>query len=243
MVASSLSFPAQPRKFFARSAIVMAVLVFLSFPLTYYLPVITESRDFHVLHHVHGFAFFAWISLYVWQTQLVAQGKIARHREIGVLGAVLTGSMIPLGYWMAQRAAETRLANGAAHPYEFSWFNAVDIGLFSILMIASMALVTKHKEWHRRLTFVAALCLVAPAVTRWSLKLPYLDPIALDVFSYLIMYPFLVALVVYDTRTLGKWHPATMTCIAVLIPLQISGAWIARSEWWNGVAPWVFGSP
>jgi hypothetical protein len=233
----------KPRRFFAWSAILMATIVVLSFPLTYFLPIATASGQFHMLHHVHGVAFFAWIGLYVWQTQLAARGNMARHRELGLLGFALTGAVILLGYWMAQRAAEFRIARGDAHPYEFTWYNIVDISLFSLFMVASILLVTRHKEWHRRLTYVAALCLVAPAATRWTLKLPYFDPIALDIVVYLVLDPFLIALAIYDIRTLGRLHRATMICIAILIPLQISSAWIARSDWWNSVAPWVVGSP
>ncbi len=233
----------KPRRFFAWSAILMAAIVVLSFPLTYFLPIATGSGQFHMLHHVHGAAFFGWIGLYVWQTQLAAQGNMARHREYGLLGFALTGAVVVLGYWMAQRAAEIRTASGVAHPYEFTWYNIVDISLFSLFMVASILLVTRHKEWHRRLTYVAALCLVAPAATRWTLKLPYFDPFALDIGVYLVLDPFLIALAIYDIRTMGRLHRATMICIAILIPLQISGAWIARSDWWNSVAPWVVGPP
>lgn len=137
-----LATPAESPQFFAKSAIVMAAIVLLSFPLTYYLPVVTASRQFHLLHHVHGIACFAWFGLFVWQTQLVASGRIARHREIGLMGFALTAAIIPLGFWMAQRAAEVRMADGAARPYEFTWFNVVDISLFAALMLASIALVT-----------------------------------------------------------------------------------------------------
>ena len=61
--------------FFAWSAIVMAAIVTLSFPLTYYLPVISGSRRFDTLHHLHGVAFFGWFALYVWQTQLVSKAS------------------------------------------------------------------------------------------------------------------------------------------------------------------------
>jgi len=60
-------------QFFARSALAMAAIVVLSFPVTYYFPVALGSGDFDTLHHVHGLAFFAWFGLYVWQTQLVAR--------------------------------------------------------------------------------------------------------------------------------------------------------------------------
>jgi len=229
-------------QFFARAAIVMAAIVVLSFPVTYYFPVATGSGEFHPLHHVHGLAFFAWFALYVWQTQLVARGQIARHREIGLAGFALTGVLIPLGYWMAQRGAERRLGT-MEHPYEFTWFNLVDITLFTVLMIAAIVLVTRHKEWHRRFVFVAAVCLVAPAATRWTLRVPGVDAFFLDIASYLVMYPFLIALALFDWRALGRLHPATLTGIALLLLFQVSGAWIARSGWWSATAPALVGSP
>jgi hypothetical protein len=167
---------------------------------------------------------FSWIGLYVWQTQLAATGKIARRREIGLLGFALTGAVIIFGYWMAQRAAENRIVAGFSLPYEYTWYNIVDISLFTLLMLASISLVTKHKEWHRRPTYVAALCLVASAATRWTLQLPYIDPFTLDIVVYLVLDLFLIALAIYDLRTLGKLHRATMTYIAILKPLQVSGA-------------------
>ena len=229
-------------QFFARSAFIMAVIVVLSFPVTYYLPVATGSGEFDALHHLHGLAFFAWFGLYVWQTRLVARGYVARHREIGLVGFALTGLMIPLGFWMAQRAAQRRLGT-MEHPYEYTWYNLVDITLFGVLMIAAIVLVTRHKEWHRRFVFVAALCLVAPAATRWTLRIPGVDPFVLDIAAYIVMYPFLIALALFDRRELGKLHPATWTTIALLLPMQVSSAWIARSSWWNAVAPGLIGPP
>ena len=241
IVKAGLPTSAKHHVFFAWSAILMAIIVVLSFPLTYFLPLVTASKQFQPLHHVHGLAFFAWIGLYVCQTQLAMRGKMARHRELGLLGFTLTGAVILLGYWMAQRAAESRIASGVTSPYEFTWYNIVDISLFSLLMLTSILLVTKHKEWHRRLTFVAALCLVIPAATRWTLKLPYFDPYMLDIVVYVVFSPFLIALALFDFRTLGRIHKATITCIAILLPLQVSAAWIARSEWWNSAAPWIIG--
>ncbi len=46
-------------QFFAKSALIMAVIVVFSFPVTYYLPIATGSGKFDTLHHVHGLAFFA----------------------------------------------------------------------------------------------------------------------------------------------------------------------------------------
>jgi hypothetical protein len=240
--AASVQTDSERPQFFARSALIMAVIVVLSFPVTYFLPVATGSDEFDALHHLHGLAFFAWFGLYVWQTRLVARGHIARHREIGLAGCALTGLMIPLGFWMAQRAAQRRLGT-MEHPYEFTWYNLVDITLFTVLMIAAIALVTRHKEWHRRFVFVAALCIVAPAASRWTMLIPGVAPFVLDIAVYVVMYPFLVALALFDWRAWGKLHPATLTSIVLLLPLHLSGGWIARSSWWNAVAPGLIGPP
>lgn len=229
-------------RFFARSGLVMAGIVLVSFPVTYYWPVATGTRRFQALYHVHALAFFGWIGLYVWQTQLAARGRITRHREIGLIGFALTGAVIVLGFWMAQRGAWNRLGK-MAHPYEFSWFNLVDVTLFAVCMVAAIVLVTRRPQWHRRLTFVAALCLVAPAATRWTLQVPGIDPFVLDIAAYAIVYPFLIALTLFDRRTLGRVHPATLVALGLLVPLHMSSAAIARSNWWNGVAPSLIGTP
>lgn len=229
-------------KFFARSALIMAAIVLISFPLTYYIPVATGARRFDTLHHIHAAAFFGWIGLYVWQTHLVAQGRIARHREIGLVGFALTGAVVVLGVWMAQRAAQRRFGT-MEHPYEFTWFNLIDITAFAVLMIAAILLVTRYREWHRRFVFVAALCLVAPAATRWTLHVPGIDPFILDIAAYAVIYPFVIALALFDRHTVGRIHPATLTALALLVPLHLSSATIARSNWWNDVAPGLIGPP
>ena len=137
--------------FFANATLLMAVLVLLSFPLTYYLPVVTGTQSFQLLYHVHGLASFAWIGLLAWQARLVAQGRIALHREIGLSGFALGGALILSGYWMAQRGGENRLAQGADQPWEFTYYNLIDISLFALLMFGAILLVTRHIDWHRRL--------------------------------------------------------------------------------------------
>jgi len=229
--------------FFANATLLMAVLVLLSFPLTYYLPVVTGTQSFQLLYHVHGLACFAWIGLLAWQARLVAQGRIALHREIGLSGFALGGALILSGYWMAQRGGENRLAQGADQPWEFTYYNLIDISLFALLMIGAIVLVTRHVDWHRRLMYIAALCLVAPALTRWTLKLPLANSLLLDLLAYvLVTIPFLIALAAHDRRVLGHIHAATLGGAALVLPLQLSSPWIARSAWWNGIAPTLLGA-
>lgn len=223
-------------QFFARTALIMVAMAISSFPFTYLKPFATGSRQFATLHHVHGLAFFTWLGLYVWQTQLAATGKIARHREIGLAALMVSGAMLPLGWWMTLYAARARMARGQAFPTEFSLYNVVDISLFTICVIAAVLTVTRNIEWHRRLMFAAAINLVGPAISRWFLPLPEVYPYT-DLGPNILADLFLIALALHDRKVLGRVHPATIIAALVMVPLHIIEPLIARSEGWNAIAP------
>lgn len=223
-------------RFYANSALVMLGCVLLSFPFTYFWPVVTSSQHFPLFYHIHGAAFFAWIGLYAWQTHLVASGRTARHRELGLAGIGLSAIMVPLGIIMAIAAIRRRMAAGDPHPFDFTLYNIVDITLFSAMMIAAVASVTRHPDWHRRFMFAAALCLVGPAISRWFIPLPQVFPFW-DMAPNILADLFLIALALHDRRKLGHIHPATLWAAAALVPIHLAEPWIASSAAWRAVAP------
>ena len=227
-------------RFFAVTAIIVAALVVLSFPLTYFGPLFTGSRRFTLLRHLHGLAFFAWIGLYVVQTQLIRKGKVRLHRELGLASVALVGAMLPLGIWQAVTSAAERAARGVAQPFEFSLYNLIDISVFCIAFGWAIYEATRRIEWHRRLMFVAALNLFGPAFSRWVLMMPIPYPWQ-DMAPNLIADALLAALALHDRRVLGRIHPVTLWAAIILIPFHAIEPLIARSGWWNGVAPALFG--
>lgn len=227
-------------RFFARTAWLFLALVLLSFPLTYYGPMLRGTKQFSTLRHIHGLFFFAWMGLYVWQAQLVVGRKVARHREVGLFGLMLAGSLVIMGVWMAIVAAHDRAAAGRALPYEFTVYNLTDIACFTGFLLAAIATATKRYEWHRRFMFIATLNLVAPAFSRIVLLAPLEWP-WLDMAPSLGFDLFLLLLAWHDRRTLGRVHPATRIAIALMVPLHIAGPFIARSDWWNALAPRLMG--
>ena len=197
---------ARGSRFFAISVMAIAALVVLSFPLTYFVPLVTGSRRFALLAHLHGLAFFAWIGLYVVQTQLVRRGNIRLHRELGIAGAALAGAMVPLGLWMAVTAAAARQAKGIALPFEFSLYNVIDISVFAVAFGWAVYEAQRRIEWHRRLMFVGLLNLFGPAFSRWMLKLPLPFP-WVDMSPNLIADAALLALAWHD-RQVVRPHPS-----------------------------------
>lgn len=231
---------ARGSRFFSITAIGIAILVVLSFPLTYFIPLLTGAKSFTLLRHIHGIAFFSWIGLYLVQTRLIRQGKVRMHRELGVAAVGLAGAMVPLGIWQAVSAAAERQARGMERPFEFSLYNLVDITVFATAFALAIYEATRRIEWHRRLMFVAALNLFGPAFSRIILLAPLSFP-WMDMAPNLLADAALLALAWHDRRVLGRIHPATLLAIMVLVPFHAIEPLIARSEAWNALAPGLFG--
>jgi hypothetical protein len=231
---------ARPRpartQFFATTALLMLALVLASFSFTYFWRLASGTRQFSLVLHIHAAAYFAWIFLYAWQTRLVATGLVARHRELGLAGIAVSTLMIPLGLGIAIAAAQRRAARGNPHPFDFTLFNVVDLATFAILMVASIAAVTRHPDWHRRFTFGAALCLVGPSLSRVLLVLPEAAPWT-DLIPNLAADLFLIALALHDRRTLGRLHPATWWVAAILVPIHIATPFLIDSAAWRAIGP------
>lgn len=219
-------------RFFANTALAMLALTLLSFPVTYFAPTLAGRADPRPLLHVHGIAFFAWMALYAWQTHLVAAGRTARHRELGLLGLLLSGAMIPLGVAAALAGFHARHLERADPLYDQAAFNLVDISLFTLMILLAVATVSRRPDWHRRFMLAAALTLLGPAMSRLFIPFPKAPPFTW-VDSALLADLFFVALLVHDRRTLGRIHPATI--IAILI--VVGGHWgtfaLKQSSWWH----------
>ncbi|HVR91063.1 MAG TPA: hypothetical protein VHG29_08235 [Novosphingobium sp.] len=229
------SVPARTQ-FFARTALLMVACALSSFPFTYFMPLTTGTRPFAALHHIHAAMFFAWLGLYVWQTRLAATGRVARHRELGLLWLVVTGTMLPLGWWMALYAARARIERGEANPFVFTFYNIVDISLFGLAVIGALVTIRRNVEWHRRFMFAAALNLVGPAISRWLIPLGNL-PRWTDFAPNILADLFLIALALHDRRQFGRVPAATLVALLVMVPLHLIEPRIATTEWWAQAAP------
>ena len=105
------------RVFYSGMAIVMALTVLIGFGPSYYMKAFSETPlstlsggPMTLLVQTHAVLFTAWVLLFIVQTALVAQHRLAIHRRIGIAGAVLAASMVGVATLTAVRAA----ARGAA---------------------------------------------------------------------------------------------------------------------------------
>jgi len=228
-------------RYFARMSWIMLACVILAFPQTYFVPLVSGAKEFIWLRHLHGLAFFAFMGLYAWQSQLVAAGKVVKHRSLGLFGLALAGAMVPLGVWMFLTSTHERVAAAQPDPYYLSFFSLFDITSFAALIVAAVSTAMRKTDWHKRFMYAAAIALIGPAISRWFLLVPMASPWT-DMGPNLLADLLFIPLVLHDRKSISGIHPATLIAIVAIVPMHVVEPWIAASAWWNALAPNLLGA-
>jgi hypothetical protein len=242
LLSQAASVRRHDRIFYSSVAIALALTVVAGFGPTYYfrimgaLPLTTLSGGpVTVVVHVHATLFTAWVLLFIVQTALIAQHKVALHRRMGVAGAVLAALMVVTGAWAAMKQAARGVAPAGVDPYQFLMIPLSDVLLFGGFVAAAL-LLRANREAHKRLMLLAYICIVTAAIAR----LPGVLPLGAPAF-FGLSFLFVLAGVIYDRISRGRVHPVyvaggTMLVLSVPLRLLISGTGM-----WRQVAHWLVG--
>src|SRR5580658_3468756 len=86
--------------FYLTMAVISALIVFVGFAPSFYLKSVIHAPvpPLTLLTIVHGLVFTTWMVLFITQASLIRADNIALHRQLGILGAILFGVMLSLGY-------------------------------------------------------------------------------------------------------------------------------------------------
>jgi len=195
---------ASERRFFLGMAIAIAVTVIFGFTLN------AARMNWTFLElplqvHLHAAAFLAWIILYVVQNWLIVRGSITRHRQLGLLGAVIATSMVVLGIVTTVAAIQQHRVPPFFPPGIFLVLDVLGVIGFGILTAWAIVL-RKQAAWHKRLMLCGTILVMSPALGR-ILPMPLLGQFApLAVFASMAV--FVIAGMIFDLRLRGKIHPA-----------------------------------
>ncbi len=247
---------ARRERFYVRMAAICLVVAVIGFIPTYWIPLFQGTLEVAPIAHLHAVLFFGWMSLFVWQTSLVAGGKVARHREIGLLGVSLATGMVLVGLGMAINSMKLREAAGVGEVARgFSTVSVTGILMFAVLLAIAVA-NTRKPEIHKRLMLVASASILQAAVGRWfamllapprpegAVGLTPLPPIAVTVMPGLLVDLLIVAAMVHDRKTRGSVHPvywaaggAVLAFQWLRIPLSTTSAWDHVARWLVSLSP------
>lgn len=102
--------------FYFYLSIACVAVAFLGFAPTYFLPMAAYTFKASPVFHIHGMLFFSWTLYLVYQSWLVASGKVAKHRTVGLIGVSLATAMTIFGFLVAVAAVRRDTAAGLEVP-------------------------------------------------------------------------------------------------------------------------------
>lgn len=233
----------QKRWFFISLALVMLLVVCAGF-----LPSIvheTERRaPLSALAAAHGFVFVLWLIIFALQSRLVASGRVAVHRRLGMFAAVFVlPLMVILGY--ATTAAMVRRGFDLSgdlriehDPLYESVFPFVDLFVFAMLITMAVA-YRRRPEIHRRLMLFGNIALMGAPLAHFIGHVPRLAAMP----AAIILVPislFLIAAIAREFRTAGKVHPLTVgLALGMFLFGPLRASLIGPSATWHRVAAWL----
>jgi hypothetical protein len=235
------SFAAMPdrwrreRRFHSGMAVLMAATVLAGFARTYYLKGFFGTPVLPSLYHVHGLLFTCWIVLLVVQTTLVAARRTDLHRRLGLAGAVLVVMMFATGVAAGIDMGRRGAAPAGVPPLVFMVVPLAGMVIFPAL-IGTALLLRRQPDAHKRLMLIGTAELVTAAVGRLPV-ISALGPLAFFGLTDLL----LVAMLVHDRRTLGRFHRATVSGGLFLVLSQPGRLLLAQTDTWQALARWLVG--
>jgi len=215
--------------FYLTMVLVSAAIIFAGFSPSFYLKsVIHAPPPLSLLTISHGVVFTAWMALFITQASLIANGKPALHRQLGILGALLFGAMVTLGIWTAVTAARLgHVPPDGPPPLAF-----LALPLFAIVsaavLVAGALWNRQRSAWHKRLMLGSFFIMTGPAAGRLAVPLG-IAPLGSQL-SMIVAEALLVVAMGYDYRAHGRVHRAYWATAAIYVVLHA------------GVT-WAFGSP
>ena len=222
------------RRFYTGIALAIALTVFAGFAPTYYLRPWFQSTPLGGLVHLHGVVFSAWVLLFAVQSTLIAAGRTALHRRLGVAGAVLAALLVAVGTATAIGGAAKAAGPPGVPPLVFLAVPFFDMVVFTGLAATGLW-YRRRADVHKRLLTLATIALLAAPIAR----LPFGARMVGIPGVFALSDLFIVACIAYDLATLRRVHPATVwggLAIVISQPLRLA---ISGTGLWLGFARWL----
>jgi uncharacterized membrane protein YozB (DUF420 family) len=230
----------EERRYFLWLTVATGIAVFVGFSRSFFLHPMFPDR--HVppepFFMIHGTVFASWFVLLILQATLVTNGNVRLHRQLGVLGACLAAAMIALGVRGGLIAAHR--AGGYIDvpipPLVFLVVPLMEMVVFGVLV--AFAIVKRgDPASHKRLMILASASTLSAAFARWPI-VSMGGPVAFFSMADL----FVIALLVWDKKSLGHLHPVTKWAGSFVVLSQPLRLLLASTPLWMAFATWAVGS-
>lgn len=165
--------------------------------------------------HVHGLLMLSWLGLLITQNRLAAQGDLARHRQLGRIGAVLVCAILLVASFTSMMSLLLHRWPPFFTPSFFLAMTLSDSLAFAALVLAGIA-YRADTETHRRLITGGTIVILEPAFGR-LLPMPLIGGETGEWIVMVIQLGFVVAIALEDRKSLGRVLPATRALALVIV--------------------------
>ena len=239
MVTQTATRPALPaeRVFYLTMIAVLWASVLAGFARSFFLRPLFPT--WHSPHepwfYFHGALFTAWLALLAVQASLIATGRAATHRQLGLIGFGMV-PLMTLVVGVGALIAARRPGGFMDIPTPPLQFLITPLsGALMFLVLASLGLYWRRDpQTHKRLMLIATITLTEAAIARWPVDILASAPPSVP---FWIMCGFLTPIAVWDLVTQRRLHPATLWAglfVIAIGPVRDiigpSGAWLSFAK-------------
>lgn len=231
---------ASTRGFYVGMSLACAVIAVVGFSQRYFAPLAAGTFEAPAIVHVHAVITFGWVAFLMLQAALVATGRTALHRSLGLAG-------IALGTLLVFTAAQAAIINAAAEladgdvPFPREFLAAPMSLAVLITGLFGCAIAYVHRpEVHKRLMMTATFVILTPAFARILQLLGIgADRISRGDLAILVSGGMIMVAIAHDVRTRGKPHPAYLAGLVCVVFTRIARDFLRSTPAWHGAADWL----
>lgn len=216
--------PSADHIFYPALAILISATGFTGFAFTYFGPIIGGSYPpAGAPLHIHGWSFFLWYLLFPLQAVLIAMGKYAGHRTLGLISVGLVVLMTFTGVLVLTVRVEEAARTGA--PQVWLLYGPLilsSLTLFVAFYAAAIYTAMRNRfQAHKRLMIVASAAGLGAGFSRAIMFLTGFHPLSIPAGT-LGCALFLIIGMSYDWFTRRSVHPVYVVGLAALLVVEIS---------------------
>ena len=213
-----------------------------------------KRPPFPLVMHLHAVAMGSWLLLLLAQTSLMATGRRAGHRQLGLASMVLGPAVILIGFvlvptmyqqvWNSVHAMPGGPdAEGLAQVATRGNIALIQIqvgSLFAILVTLAVRARKRDLTLHKRLMVLAPIVAMPAAVDRmkWLPATLPASPLSAQLYVLLLAAPMFA----WDLYRLGYIHRAYVIWLGLVLSTDAVVLLLWNNPWWQSVVPGLLGA-
>jgi hypothetical protein len=213
---------AERSSFFLVAHTALFVLLIVGFSPTFFLRAFFDVPPIPASLYVHGAVMATWFAFGPIQGWLVRRGQMVWHRRLGYMAAAYAAIFVVSGA-ITNAGLAARLDSPQSPAHIIIWGNYFTLFVFALFVCLAI-LLRKRPDAHKRLTLLASVSVVGPALGRfptWPVFAGGMD--AGRDFAIGGLLVLILSLIAYDVAVRRRPHPATWIG-ALAIFASIAGA-------------------